>query len=153
MTTQAEVAEILIISLAGEKFALPADIVLEILDPGPVTPIPTAPEFVANLVNFRGRVVPLANLCRRCGLPTSQQTPDTRIVVLEIEFEEVPTLVAILADKVYGVSQLDRVIADQVPRLGTRWRPEFVKAIGRRQDEFVMILDIGRIFAPADLVV
>ncbi|MBF0154939.1 MAG: chemotaxis protein CheW [Magnetococcales bacterium] len=151
MDTHPDTDEILTISLGGEKFALPAGIVLEILDPGPVTPIPTAPAFVGNLVNFRGRVVPLADLCLRCGLPASGRTPDTRIVVLEIVFEGAPVLVAILADKVHEVSHLDKVVVDQVPRLGTRWRPEFVKAIGRRHEEFVMILDIGRIFASADL--
>ena len=51
--------EILTIALGGEIFALPASIVLEILDISPVTPIPNAPPFVGNLINFRGRVAPL----------------------------------------------------------------------------------------------
>ena len=35
-------------------------------------------------------------------------------------------------------------------RFGTRWRPEFVQCIGRLNNQFVMILDVGRIFASAE---
>ncbi|MBF0611421.1 MAG: chemotaxis protein CheW [Magnetococcales bacterium] len=152
MSEPLEIAEILTIAMGRETFALPASMVLEILDPGPATPVPTAPAFVNHLINFRGRVVPLADLRLRCGMQATVITSDTRVVVLEIQFEGQPILVAILADKVYDVSTLERVVADQVPRIGTRWNPEFVKAIGRRNDEFVMILDIDRIFATSDPV-
>ena len=145
--------EILTIALGGEIFALPASIVLEILDISPVTPVPNAPPFVANLINFRGRVAPLADLRLRCNMPVTEPTIDSRIVVLEFAFEGEPTLAAILADKVYEVTHLDAVVTDQVPRFGTRWRPEFVQRIGRRNNEFVMILDIGRIFASAESLV
>ena len=145
--------EILTIALGGEIFALPASIVLEILDLSPVTPVPNAPPFVANLINFRGRVAPLADLRLRCSMPVTEPTIDSRIVVLEFAFEGEPTLAAILADKVYEVTHLDAVVTDQVPRFGTRWRPEFVQRIGRRNNEFVMILDIGRIFASAESLV
>lgn len=150
MANHAEIVEILTIGLGGEVFGLPAGIVLEILDIGPVTPVPNAPAFVGNLINFRGRVAPLADLRLRCGLPVTEPTIDSRIVVLEFAFEGEPTLAAILADKVYEVTRLDSVVGGQVPRLGTRWRPEFVQCIGRRNNEFVMILDIGRIFASTE---
>ena len=153
MSSHADIDEILTVSMGVETFALPAGIVLEILDLGPVTPIPTAKAFIGNLINFRGRVVPLADLRLRCGMPVVKPTQDTRIVVLEITFENEPTMVAILADKVYEVSRLDEILSGQVPRIGTRWRPEFIKAIGRRNQDFVMILDIDRIFASADPIV
>jgi len=98
-------------------------------------------------------VAPLADLRLRCSMPVTEPTIDSRIVVLEFAFEGEPTLAAILADKVYEVTHLDAVVTDQVPRFGTRWRPEFVQRIGRRNNEFVMILDIGRIFASVESLV
>src|SRR5258707_13849533 len=148
-----QVVEILTIALGGEIFALPAGIVLEILEVGPVTPVPNAPAFVGNLINFRGRVAPLADLRLRCGMVVAAPTEDSRIVVLEFPFEGEPILAAILADKVYEVARLDAVVTDQVPRFGTRWRPEFVQCIWRRTKGFVMQRDIGRIFASAESLV
>ena len=152
MGLEADIAQILTVGLGGEVFAIPAGIVREILDIGPVTPVPTAPAFVGNLINVRGRVVPLADLRLRFGMPAAEATVDTRIVVLEIELEGEPIMVAILADKVYEVTHLDTVVATEVPRVGTRWRPEFVRAIGRRNGQFVMVLDIGHVFASAEPV-
>lgn len=143
-------SEVLTIALGTGIFALPADIVLEILDPGPVTPIPTAHPYIGHLINFRGRVVPLADLRLRCGMPVAQATVDSRFVVLEISFDGDLILVAILVDKVYGVHNLDEVVLGQVPRFGMRWNPEFVKAVGKMDEGFVMVLDMDRIFAATD---
>ena len=142
-------ARILTVRLGGEVFAIPAGIVREILDIGRVTPVPTAPAFVGNLINVRGRVVPLADLRLRFGMPAAAPTMDTRIVVLEVGLEGEPTTVAVLADKVYEVTQLDEVVSTDVPRIGSRWRPEFVAAIGRRNGQFVMVLDVEKVFAAA----
>jgi len=38
------------------------------------------------------------------------------------------------------------MMEDDVPRVGMRWPPEFVRSIGRRNDEFVMVLDLNRVF-------
>ena len=140
-------ARILTVRLGGEVFAIPAGMVREILDVGRVTPVPTAPAFVGNLINVRGRVVPLADLRLRFGMPAAEPTMDTRIVVLEVGLEGEPTTVAVLADKVYEVTQLDEVVSTDVPRIGSRWRPEFVAAIGRRNGQFVMVLDVDKVFA------
>ena len=142
-------APILTVRLGGEVFAIPAGIVREILNIGRVTPVPTAPAFVCNLINVRGRVVPLADLRLRFGMPAAEPTMDTRIVVLEVGIEGEPTTVAVLADKVYEVTQLDEVVSIDIPRIGSRWRPEFVAAIGRRNGQFVMVLDIDKVFAAA----
>jgi len=150
MADNPNLVEILTIALGSETFGIPASIVLEILDIGPITPVPNAPAFISSLINFRGRVAPLADLRLRCGIPVTEPTADNRIVVLEFDFEGEPTLVAILADKVHAVTHLDSVVTDQVPRFGTRWRPEFVQCIGRLNNQFVMILDVGRIFASAE---
>ena len=142
-------ARILTVRIGGEVFAIPAGMVREILDVGRATPVPTAPAFVCNLINVRGRVVPLADLRLRFGMPAAEPTMDTRIVVLEIGLGGEPTTVAILADKVYEVTQLDEVVSTDVPHIGSRWRPEFVAAIGRRNGQFVMVLDIDEVFAAA----
>ena len=92
MTDNPELVEILTIALGSETFGIPASIVLEILDIGPITPVPNAPAFISSLINFRGRVAPLADLRLRCGIPVTEPTADNRIVVLEFDFEGEPTL-------------------------------------------------------------
>ncbi len=142
--------EILTLGLHGETFAVPAGIVREILDLVPVTEVPNAPLFAAGLINVRGRVVPLADLRVPLAMEQTPATIDSRIVVVEVDLAGEPTIVGILADKVHEVTEIAETAMEQTPRIGMRWRPEFIKGIGKRGDDFIIILDIDRVFAAAD---
>ena len=54
--------EVLTFDLAREIFALEAILVREVLDKSPETQVPGAPAFVDAVLNFRGRIIPLADL-------------------------------------------------------------------------------------------
>src|ERR1700722_12654017 len=89
--------EILTLSLDGEIFAVEATHVHEILDLVPITEVPNSQPFVSGLINVRGKVVPLADLRLKFGMEQKPSTIDTRIVVIEIDLDGVPTTVGILA--------------------------------------------------------
>jgi purine-binding chemotaxis protein CheW len=140
--------------LDDELFAIEAAQVREILDLIPVTRVPTAPAFVAGLINVRGAIVPLADLRVMFGMARRPADAHTRIVVLETVLDGEPLLVGLLADRVEDVADLDAAAVEAAPRVGLRWPPAFVKGVGQRDGRFVILPDLGRIFAegagPAD---
>ena len=136
----------LTIRLGDEQFAVEAGSVREILDVVPITHVPNAPEFVSGLINVRGRVVPLADMRVMFDMDRPEPSEDTRIVVMEVDMEGEPTIVGILADKVHDVTTIEAASMEEAPRVGMRWRPEFVRAIGKRNGSFIIIPDLGRIF-------
>lgn len=138
--------EALTFDLQGEVFALGAHSVREILDVTPVTSVPGARDFVPGLINVRGRVVPLADLRVRFGMPPAVQSADTRIIVVEIDLDGEPTIVGLLADKVYEVTHIAGASIEETPPIGMKWPPDYVRGIGKRGDEFIIIPDIERIF-------
>lgn len=139
--------QVLTVGLQGEIFALDAGQVSEILDSVPVTEVPNARPFVGGVINVRGKIVPLADLRLRFGMARTEATLDTRIVVIELELGGEPTTVGILADKVYEVTEIADASIEQTPRVGMHWRPEFIKGIGKRGDDFIIIPDIERILS------
>lgn len=136
----------LTLRMQDEMFAIEAGSVREILDLVQITEVPNAPAFVTGLINVRGRVVPLADLRVMFDMDRPPPDKDTRIVVLETEIEGEPTVVGILADKVYDVTDIEAAAIQEAPKVGMRWRPEFVKGIGKRNGNFIVIPDLGRIF-------
>lgn len=136
----------LTIRLGDEMFALEAVRVREILEPVPMTAVPNAPEFAAHLINFRGRVVPLADLRVVFNMPRPPADEDTRIVVMELEVDGEPTILGILADKVSDVTDIEAKFIEDAPKVGMRWPSEMVKSIGKRDGDFIIIPDLGRIF-------
>ena len=139
--------EVLTLDLEGEMFAVEAAHVREILDLVAITEVPRCDPFINGLINVRGKVVPLADLRLRFGMEQKPPTVDTRIVVLEIELDGEPVIAAIRADKVHEVIEVAASALRDTPKLGMRWRPEFIRCIGKRGDDFMIVLDIARVFS------
>jgi purine-binding chemotaxis protein CheW len=139
--------EVLTLDLQGEIFALEAVSVREILDLVSVTEVPGSQAFVRGLINVRGKVVPVADLRIKFGMEVTPPTIDTRIVVIDIDLDGAPTTVGIRADKVYEVTEIAAAAIEETPRIGMRWRPEFIRCVGKRGADFIIVPDIARIFA------
>src|SRR5512146_1979673 len=73
--------------LGEEVFAIDVKQVREVLDLSPITKVPRAPEFMRGVINLRGSVVPVVDLKMKFGLPKTDATVDTRIVVMEIDLD------------------------------------------------------------------
>ncbi len=144
--TGGEQVEVLTFELNGELFALGAVLVQEIMDLVPETMVPEAGAFAGAVINFRGKVIPLADLRVAFGLERGEPTIDSRIVVIEIDLAGEPTLVGLRTDKVHEVTTLARADSEAPPSVGMRWRPEFIQCLVKREGEFIVVPDLQTIF-------
>ena len=140
----------LTLRLQDEVFAIEAESVREILDVVPITEVPNARPFVGGLINVRGRIVPLADLRVMFGMDRPPPDVNTRIVVIEVDLDGEPTIAAILADRVHDVTKIETASIEDAPKVGFRWRPEYVRGIGKRGNEFIIIPEMGKIFSMED---
>jgi purine-binding chemotaxis protein CheW len=140
-------AEVLTFDLGGETFALGAGLVREVMDVIPETEVPGAPAFVRAVVNFRGRIIPLADLRHPFGLDARALTRDSRIIVIEFELDGSSELIGLRADKVHEVTTIDGSQREPPPRIGLRWPADFIEALVRRGDDLIVLPDLARVFA------
>jgi purine-binding chemotaxis protein CheW len=138
--------QVLTFDMQGETFAIEAGMVREILDRIPETVVPGAPEMVGGLVNFRGRVVPLADLHKAFGFDRTEISMDSRIIVIEFDMHGEATLVGLKADKVHEVTVLEKAATESAPRVGMRWRQDFIHCLAKRSGDFIVVPDLERIF-------
>lgn len=139
-------AQVLMLGLAGEVFAIDARQVREILDPAPTTRVPGAKPYVSSVLNVRGKVIPLADLRIRLGMPPAPLTADSRFIVIEIDLAGDPTTIGIIADKVYEVTELNAATLQKTPPIGMHWQPEFIAGIAKWNDEFIVLPNLERVF-------
>ena len=144
--TGAEQVEVLTFELNGELFALGAVLVQEIIDLAPETAVPGAGAFAGAVINFRGKVIPLADLRVAFDLERRAPTIDSRIVVIEIDLGGEPTLVGLRTDKVHEVTTLARADSEAPPSVGMRWRADFIQSLVKREGEFIVVPDLQAIF-------
>ena len=150
-TAITETTQYLTYKLADEVFAVDVAKVREILDFTPATKVPGTPEFMRGVINVRGNVVPVVDMRLKFGLTKTEKTVDTCIVVMEITVDEDTTVLGALVDSVQEVFEIEASQIEPPPRMGTRWRTEFIKGIGKRNDELIIILDIDRVFSSSEL--
>ncbi len=138
--------QVLTFDMQGETFAIEAGLVREILDHIPETPVPGAPNMVGGVVNFRGRVIPLADLHMAFGFAPAKESLDSRVVVIEFALDGESTLVGLKADKVNEVTILEKASTESAPRVGMRWRQDFIRCLAKRDGDFIVVPDLERVF-------
>jgi purine-binding chemotaxis protein CheW len=109
------------------------------------------PDFVRGVINLRGSVVPVVDLRAKFGLPPTERTVDTRILIVEITVDQESTVLGALADAVKEVIELEPEQIDPPPKIGTRLKTDFIRGVGKRDDEFIIILDVDRVFSNDEL--
>ena len=137
--------------LDSEVFALDVATVREVLDFTTVTRIPRTPEFMRGVINLRGSVVPVVDLRLAFGMSATEKTVNTCIIVVEVCLEGETTIMGALADSVEEVIDLEPEQIQPAPRIGTSIKTDFIRGMGKRDTQFVMILDIDRVFSADQL--
>lgn len=150
-TAETETEQYITFKLGDEVFAISVAQVREVLELSQITKVPTAPDYMRGVVNVRGKAVPVADLRQKFGLPKAPDTVHTRILVMELDLDGEATVIGGTADSVHEVIELDDSQIDPPPRIAARWRTELIKGLGKRGDEFMIILDINAVFASGDL--
>jgi len=90
--------KLIVFHVADIRCGLGIMTVREIVNPGRIVPIPTAPQFVLGAADHRNSLVPVVDLRRRLGLPPST-SPRAKWVVALSEGKDV----ALVVDLVSGV--------------------------------------------------
>jgi purine-binding chemotaxis protein CheW len=144
-------AQYLTFRLDGEQFAVDIAKVREVLEFTRVTKVPGTSEFMRGVINLRGNVVPVVDMRLILGLPQTERTVDTCVIITEVVVGGDRVVLGALVDSVQEVLDLDGDHIAAPPHIGQRIDNRAVHGMGRRGDEFVIILDIDKVFPSGDL--
>jgi purine-binding chemotaxis protein CheW len=153
MTTVAveSTTQYLTFRLGEEVFALDIAQVREVLDYPQITRVPRMPGFVRGVTNLRGAVVPVVDMHLKFGMQATERTVNSCVIIFEVDLAGERTVLGALADSVQEVIDLAPGQIEPAPRIGASLSTEFIRGMGRSDDQFVIILDIDRAFSSDDL--
>jgi purine-binding chemotaxis protein CheW len=141
-----ETRQYLSFKLDEEEFALDISKVREVLDFTNITRVPQTPDYMRGVINLRGMVVPVVDLNKKFRIKETDKTVNTRIIIGEVDIEGDNIILGVLADSVHEVMDIEPDNIEPAPRIGTRFNTGFLKGMGKRDEEFIMILDIDKVF-------
>ncbi|MFN7127464.1 MAG: chemotaxis protein CheW [Brevundimonas sp.] len=128
--------------LGDEVFAAPVGLVREILTYQAPSRIPNGPDYLLGLTDVRGRGVPTADLRIRLGMAPVEPTLNTRILVLDIPLEDRMLSLGLVADRVSEVAAFTADEIEPSPDIGVNWRSDYISGVVRRDDGFVVLIDL-----------
>ena len=148
-----EATQHLTFKLDEEVFAVDISKVREVLEFTTVTKVPQTPPFMRGVINLRGSVVPVVDLRLKFGMSETSRTVNTCVIIVEVALDGESTVLGALADSVQEVFELEPGQIEPAPKIGTRLKTEFIKGMGKRNDEFIIILDIDKVFTTDELAI
>lgn len=150
MSESTSMSQYLTFSLDGEVYALEVFKVREVLEPSRITRVPRMPDYMLGVINLRGSVVPVIDLRLKLGLEASRISLESGIIILEFDNAAETGLMGILVDSVYEVVNIATDVIEPPPSLGTHVKSDFISGVGKQNDSFIMLMDIGTIFSELD---
>lgn len=139
--------------LDEEIYAMDINNVREVLDFTQMTKVPRMPEFMRGVINLRGGVVPVVDLRVKFGMEEAETNVDTCIIIIEVSLDGEDTILGIMVDSVQEVMSLEPDQIEPAPRIGTRLKTEFIKGMGKKDNDFIIILESRKVFSAEELAV
>ena len=138
--------------LDQEVFCVEVSRVREILNLLPITKVPQTPSYMMGVINLRGQVVPVIDVRLKLGMSAGEQTQDTCIIVMEVHYgEEASIVIGALADAVSEVLELQEDQIEPAPRLVTKLNTEFIQGMGKINNQFLILIDIDKVFGDDEI--
>jgi purine-binding chemotaxis protein CheW len=133
--------------ISGETFAIGILAVKEIIEYDTLTVVPMMPECIRGVINLRGSVLPVIDLCSRFARSSTAVTKRTCIVIVEVGADNERQDVGVIVDAVNEVLDIPAADIEPAPQFGARIRADFIEGMGKVGGKFVLILDINQVLS------
>ena len=133
-------------TLDGEEYGVDLHMIVQIVKPPPLTHVPRVGKHILGVISIRGAVVTLVDLRLLMGLAPSEWPRSARVLLVEMNEEQVGLLVD-------GVTQVRRLVdsaLEKKPQLDDSQAAERVIYVARPDEETqVTVVDLVAVMAEA----
>jgi purine-binding chemotaxis protein CheW len=133
-----------------EEYAISILQVKEILQFEAITRVPGTPPSIRGVINMRGSVVPVVDLAVKLGLPESEVSARTCIVIVETDIDGESAVMGVMADAVSQVIDLRPDEIQPPPPFGTRVHVDYLQGMASSGRKFILLLDIDRFLSASE---
>jgi purine-binding chemotaxis protein CheW len=137
--------ELFCLQMNGERFALEASLVHEVVRLPPLTPLPGMPNFLLGVCAHRGEVLPVVDLAKLMGRGETKTHNRSRMAVTRVD----GMVVALLTDLVEGLTRLPASLIESAPVGATQRGAEFLAGVSSDPLGTFSVLDLRRLVAAA----
>lgn len=126
-----------------EEFGINILHVQEIIKLIHITRVPNAEEYIAGVINLRGKVIPVMNMRKRMEMEEKVYNSDMRIIVVEVN----KIVLGFIVDSVNEVIRIDRNTLEETPKSYNSRVFDFVNNIAKLSDRLIILIDLEKLIS------
>ena len=142
-----EIEQYVIFSLNEHVYGIEILKIKEVVSYRKITPLPNVTGFTKGIINLRGVVMPVFDLREKFNLSEATYTPFHIIIVMEISGR----IMGVIVDEISDVVELLPEEVQAPSNLPADVQAEYIKGIGKKEYELVILLDVDRLLSPEEL--
>lgn len=135
--------QLVVFDLNEEAYGVDIGAVREIIRMQEITKVPRTPEFIEGVINLRGKVIPVIDLRARFSMPSTEQTDEHRIVVVDVEGQDIGMVV----DSVTEVSRVPQSSIEPPSAVITTDDSGYLTGIVKTDEKLIILLDIAKVIS------
>jgi purine-binding chemotaxis protein CheW len=141
-----EGSQYLTFTVGHEEYGVEILKVQEIKGYGAITPIPNTPDYVKGVMNLRGTIIPVVDLRAKFGMPATEYTQFTVIIVVTVGAK----VMGLIVDAVSDVLNIPKADIQATPDFGRRVDARFINGMAKAGEKLVVLLDIDTVLGGAE---
>jgi purine-binding chemotaxis protein CheW len=139
----------IVFSIGAEEYGIEVEHVKTIERMIPMTRVPKTPAFIKGVVNLRGVVVPVIHLASRFGLPESEPTENSRIVMVSVGDLEVGFIV----DAANDVIDVNPDAIEAPPEVVGGIRAKYLRGIAKvGANRLLVMLNLNEVLNKSEII-
>lgn len=135
---QSELLQLVTFGLDSEEYGVDILKVQEINIMKEITKVPHAAPWVEGVINLRGKVVPVIDLRKKCGLRSKENDAQSRIMMMDVN----GVTMGFIVDVVSEVLRIPSAMVDPTPPMFSDAGMEYIKGIAKLEERLIMLLDV-----------
>ncbi len=133
--------------IGRETFAVPIELVHEIVRVPEITAVPDAPDFVEGVINLRGKIISIVDLRKRFGEAEIKPSKKNRILVAEVGDK----MVGLIVDAASEVLKIPPADVEPPPNVFAEGELNYVTGVGKLNGRLIMLVDLKQILQRGEL--
>lgn len=137
--------------LGKEEFAIQVSSVREIIGLQDITPVPQTPSYIRGVLNLRGRVIPIIDLRKKCGLPEIEYGAQACIIVVRVETKTAGIPMGVVVDGVSEVVNIQAADVENMPDFGSEPHAYLI-GVAKLKGKVKILLDINQLLSTSEIL-
>lgn len=129
---------LLTFEVAERRYALPAQLLLEVVRAVTIAPLPKAPSIIEGVINYRGTLIPVVGVRQRLGIDPVALSPEQHLLIVVAGSRTV----ALRVDQALDLVEVPEDVVERADKIAPG--AEYVAGLARLPDGLLIIQDLKR---------